>query len=59
MLSLLVHIETEDTELSEDAVSEDSFTSLSISIMMLRNMFESVKMTFKDGKLIIDVSIDV
>ena len=58
-MQVKLHIETHDTELEESSVSEDSFTSLSISIMMLRNMFESVKMNFKDGKLIIDVSVDV
>ena len=49
----------EGMESGEDIISEESFTTLSVALMMVRNMFDNVKVQ-QDGKeLFIHMDADI
>lgn len=54
-----LHIETQEAAIDASALNEDALTSLSLSITMLRNMFDNVHVSLKNGTLLLDVDADV
>ena len=46
-------------ETTEDSYSEESFTSLSVMLMMLRNMFDNVNFTQNGKSVLLHVDADI
>lgn len=61
MLSLQVKVDvrSDNVEITEDSCSEESFTSLSVMLMMLRNMFDNVKVTQNGKSVLLHVDADI
>ena len=58
-LQLKLDMRAEGMESGEDIISEESFTTLSVALMMVRNMFDNVKVQ-QDGKeLFIHMDADI
>ena len=58
-LQIKLDVKSENTELTEKDWSEESFTTLSVSLMMLRNMFDNVKISQVDKSVLIHVDADI
>ena len=58
-LQIKIDVKSENTELTETDWAEDSFTTLSVSIMMLRNMFDHVKISQVDKSVLIHLDADI
>ena len=58
-LQIKLDVKSENTELTETDWAEDSFTTISISLMMLRNMFDNVKISQVDKSVLIHVDADI
>ena len=58
-LQIKLDMESDKVDITEDAYSEESLTSLSVSLMMLRNMFDNVKISQKDKSVLIHVDADI
>ena len=58
-LQIKLDMESDKVEITEEAYSEESLTSLSVSLMMLRNMFDNVKISQKDKSVLIHVDADI
>lgn len=58
-LQVKLQIRTENTQLKEMDFDESVLTSLSLSIIMLRNMFDNVRLSIDDGIMVLDVDADV
>lgn len=54
-----VDVRSGNVEITEDSYSEESFTSLSVMLMMLRNMFDSVKVTQNGKSVLLHVDADI
>lgn len=54
-----VDVRSGNVEITEDSYSEESFTSLSVMLMMLRNMFENVKVTQNGKSVLLHVDADI
>ena len=58
-LQVKLDVKSDNVEITESDWSEESLTSLSVSLMMLRNMFDNVKIS-QDGKsVMIHVDADI
>ncbi len=58
-LQVKLDVKSDNVEITENDWSEESLTSLSVSLMMLRNMFDNVKIS-QDGKsVMIHVDADI
>ena len=59
-LQIKLDVKAENVVLSEDITSDEpSFTSLGISLAMVRNMFDNVKVSSADGSISIHMDADV
>ena len=58
-LQIKLDVKSENVELTERDWSEESFTTLSVSLMMLRNMFDNVKISQVDKSVLIHVDADI
>ena len=58
-LQLKLQIRTEGARLEKTDFDETALTSLSISITMLRNMFDNVRLSIDNGAMILHVDTDV
>ena len=58
-LQIKLDVKSENIELTEKDWSEESFTTLSVSLMMLRNMFDNVKISQVDKSVQIHVDADI
>lgn len=58
-LQIKLDVKSENVELTEKDWSEESFTTLSVSLMMLRNMFDNVKISQVDKSVLIHVDADI
>lgn len=59
-LQIKLDVKAENIVLSEDITSDEpSFTSLGISLAMVRNMFDNVKVSSADGSISIHMDADV
>jgi hypothetical protein len=52
-LQIKLDVKSENIELTEKDWAEDNFTTLSVSLMMLRNMFDNVKISQVDKSVLI------
>ena len=58
-LQIKLDVRTENVEISEEAYSEEKFTSLTVAIMMIQNMFDNVKITHADKSVLIHMDADI
>lgn len=58
-LQIKLDVRTENMEISEEAYSEEKFTSLTVAIMMIQNMFDNVKITHADKSVLIHMDADI
>ena len=58
-LQIKLDVRTENIEMSEEAYSEEKFTSLTVAIMMIQNMFDNVKITHADKSVLIHMDADI
>lgn len=58
-LQIKLDVKSENTELTESDWAEESFTTISVSLMMLRNMFDNVKISQVDKSVLIHVDADI
>lgn len=58
-LQIRLDVRTENIEMSEEAYSEEKFTSLTVAIMMIQNMFDNVKITHADKSVLIHMDADI
>ena len=58
-LKVKVDVRSGNVEITEDSYSEESFTSLSVMLMMLRNMFDNVKVTQNGKSVLLHVDADI
>ena len=58
-LQVKVYARSGNVEITEDSYSEESFTSLSVMLMMLRNMFDNVKVTQNGKSVLLHVDADI
>jgi NCS2 family nucleobase:cation symporter-2 len=58
-LQIKLDVKSENTDLSEADWAEESFTTLSVSLMMLRNMFDNVKVSQVGKSVLIHVDADI
>jgi hypothetical protein len=58
-LQIKLDVKSENTDLSEADWAEESFTTLSVSLMMLRNMFDTVKVSQVGKSVLIHVDADI
>ena len=58
-LQVKLQIRTENAQLEEADFEEAALTSLSLSITMLRNMFDNVRLSIENGAMVLYVDADV
>lgn len=58
-LQVKVDVRSDKVDISESDYSEDNLTSLSVSLMMLKNMFDNVKISQVDKSVHIHVDADI
>ncbi|MBR6541836.1 MAG: purine/pyrimidine permease [Anaerotignum sp.] len=58
-LQVKLQIRTANAQLEEADFEEAALTSLSLSITMLRNMFDNVRLSIEDGAMVLYVDADV
>jgi hypothetical protein len=58
-LQIKLDVKSGNVELTEADWADESFTALSISLMMLRNMFDNVKISQVDKSVLIHVDADI
>ena len=58
-LQIKLDVKSDNVEITPDAWQEESFTTLSVSLMMLRNMFDNVKITQVNDSVLIHVDADI
>ena len=58
-LQVKLDVKSENVELTEEDWAEDNLTTLSVSLMMLRNMFDNVKISQQDKSVLIHVDADI
>ena len=58
-LQVKVDVRSGNVEITEDSYSEESFTSLSVMLMMLRNMFDNVKVIQNGKSVLLHVDADI
>lgn len=58
-LQIKLDVKSSNMEITEAEWSEESFTALSVSLMMLRNMFDNVKITQVEKSVLIHVDADI
>ena len=58
-LQIKLDVRTENIEMSEEAYSGEKFTSLTVAIMMIQNMFDNVKITHADKSVLIHMDADI
>ena len=58
-LQIKLDVKSENIELTEKDWAEDNFTTLSVSLMMLRNMFDNVKISQVDKSVLIHLDADI
>ena len=58
-LQIKLDMKSENTDITEMDWAEESFTTLSVSLMMLRNMFDNVKISQVDKSVLIHVDADI
>lgn len=58
-LQIKLDVKSSNIEITEEEWSEESFTALSVSLMMLRNMFDNVKITQVEKSVLIHVDADI
>ena len=58
-LQVKLQIRTEHAKLEKADFDESALTSLSLSVTMLRNMFDNVRLSVEDGAMVLHVDADV
>ena len=58
-LQIKLDVKSDIVEIQEEDWSEESLTSLSVSLMMLRNMFDNVKISQMEKSVLIHVDADI
>ncbi len=58
-LQIKLDVKSENVELTEADWADESFTALSVSLMMLRNMFDNVKISQVEKSVLIHVDADI
>lgn len=58
-LQIKLDVKSDIVEIKEEDWSEESLTSLSVSLMMLRNMFDNVKISQVEKSVLIHVDADI
>ena len=58
-LQVKLQIRTEHAKLEKADFEESALTSLSLSVTMLRNMFDNVRLSVEDGAMVLHVDADV
>lgn len=58
-LQVKLDVKSDNVEITEDDWSEESLTSLSVSLMMLRNIFDNVKISQVEKSVLICVDADI
>lgn len=58
-LQIKLDVQSDNVEITPDQWEEESFTTLSVSLMMLRNMFDNVKITQVEKSVLIHVDADI
>ena len=58
-LQIKLDVKSENIELTEKDWAEENFTTLSVSLMMLRNMFDNVKISQVDKSVLIHLDADI
>lgn len=58
-LQIKLDVKSDKVEITEDEWSEESLTAISVSLMMLRNMFDNVKITQVEKSVLIHVDADI
>jgi len=58
-LQLKLDIKTDSIEKKDDIISEESFTTLSVALMMIRNMFDNVKVEQTEREIFIHMDADI
>ena len=58
-LQLKLDIKTNSINKKDDITSEESFTTLSVALMMIKNMFDNVKVEQTDNEIFIHMDADI
>ena len=58
-LQVKIDVRTENASITEVAYSAESFTSLSVALMMLRSIFDNVKVVQQEKSLLLHVDADI
>lgn len=58
-MQIKLQAKTEGVSIEKEVLEQETLSSLSVSVTMLHNMFDEVKINFKNGSMVMDAMVDV